>query len=73
MDCEANRVRELPETEELVCLDVEQLATSVPQAGKSIGLGRSASYEAAKRGDIPTVRIGGRIFVPLRKFRRMFG
>jgi hypothetical protein len=73
MDCEENRVRELPEAEELVCLDVEQLATSVPKAGKSIGLGRSASYEAAKRGDIPTVRIGGRIVVPLRKFRRMFG
>lgn len=34
----------------------------VPDAGKLFfGLGRNASYEAAKRGDIPTVQVGGRI------------
>jgi hypothetical protein len=34
----------------------------IPEFGrKYYGLGRCASYEAAKRGDIPVVRIGGRI------------
>jgi len=34
----------------------------VPTAGRLyFGLGRNASYEAARRGDIPTVRIGGRL------------
>lgn len=34
----------------------------VPDAGKLFfGLGRNASYEAAKRGDIPTMKVGGRI------------
>ncbi len=50
----------------------ERLAISVPEAGASVGLGRSASYEAAKRGDIPTFRFGGRLLVPIKKFRRKF-
>ncbi|MCV3764051.1 DNA-binding protein [Rhizobium sp. TRM95796] len=29
------------------------------------GLARNAAYEAAKRGDIETIRIGGRIVVPV--------
>jgi hypothetical protein len=33
---------------------------SVPWCGKKyFGLGRNASYEAAKRGDIPTIKVGG--------------
>ncbi len=37
----------------------ERYVTTVPKAGKKyFGLGRSASYEAAKRGEIPTVTIG---------------
>lgn len=39
---------------------------SVPDAGKLFfGLARNAAYEAAKSGDIPTIRIGGRIMVPV--------
>jgi len=39
---------------------------SVPEAGKLFfGLARCAAYEAAKRGDIPTIKIGGRIIVPV--------
>jgi hypothetical protein len=35
---------------------------SVPDAGRLyFGLGKNASYEAAKRGDIPVIRIGGRV------------
>lgn len=39
---------------------------SVPDAGMVFfGLARNAAYEAAKSGDIPTIRIGGRIMVPV--------
>ena len=32
---------------------------TVPEAGKRyFGLGRNASYEAARRGDLPTIKIG---------------
>jgi hypothetical protein len=43
---------------------------SVPEAGAEIGLGRNASYEAAKRGEIPTLRIGRRLFVIISRWRR---
>ena len=50
------------------------LVTSVPIAGKQLfGLGKHASYEAAKRGDIPTIRIGRRMFVPIRALEDMLG
>lgn len=39
---------------------------SVPDAGKVFfGLARNAAYDAAKAGDIPTIKIGGRIMVPV--------
>lgn len=46
---------------------------TVPVAGAFIKLGRAASYEAAKRGDIPTIRIGRRVLVPTAKFLDMLG
>ena len=42
-----------------------------PEAGQKLGLGRNATYEAARKGDIPTIRIGGRILVPKAAFERM--
>ena len=45
---------------------------SVPEAGKRyFDLCRGTSYEAARRGEIPTVRIGRRIRVPVRALERM--
>jgi hypothetical protein len=39
---------------------------SVPEAGRLyFGLGRNASYSAAKNGQLPAIRIGGRIRVPV--------
>jgi excisionase family DNA binding protein len=37
---------------------------TVPEAGEQLGLSKSSAYEAAKRGDIPTIRIGRRLLVP---------
>jgi hypothetical protein len=39
---------------------------TVPKAGREyFGLGRNASYEAARRGDIPTIKIGRLLKVPI--------
>jgi Helix-turn-helix domain len=45
---------------------------SVPEAGKRyFGLCRGTSYIAAQRGEIPTIRIGRRVRVPVRAMERM--
>jgi excisionase family DNA binding protein len=49
----------------------EKLVLSVPEAGRLLGLSRNSAYEAAGRGDIPTIRIGGRILVPRIALLRM--
>lgn len=44
---------------------------TVVEAGRALGLGRSASYEAVARGEIPSLRVRGRIVVPTAALRRM--
>lgn len=47
---------------------------SVPEAGELFyGLSRNGSYEAAKRGDIPTIKIGGKIVVPVAPIAEKLG
>ena len=48
------------------------LTMSVPDAGKKyFGLSRNGAYDAAKRGEIPTIRIGRLLRVPVRALERM--
>jgi hypothetical protein len=47
----------------------EVLVFDVPVAGAMAGLNRAQSYTAAKRGDMPTLVIGGRIKVPAKAWR----
>jgi hypothetical protein len=48
------------------------ITLSVPEAGRRyFGLCRNAAYEAAARGDIPTIRIGRLLRVPVRALERM--
>jgi hypothetical protein len=50
----------------------ERKTISVPQAGKEyFDLGRNASYEAARRGDIPTIKFGRLLRVPVVALERM--
>jgi excisionase family DNA binding protein len=46
-------------------------ATTVPEAGRRLGLSRGSAYEAAKRGEIPTIRIGRLLKVPIAAFERL--
>jgi hypothetical protein len=42
--------------------DEKRWTMSVPEMGKRyLNLGRSASYQAAKNGDIPTIRVAGKL------------
>lgn len=46
---------------------------SVPEAGRMIGLSVNSAYEAARRGEIPTVKIGNLLIVPKRPWLKMLG
>lgn len=54
--------------------DLKGRATiTVPEAGQILGIGRDASYAAAERGDIPTLRLGRRLVVPVPRLLAMLG
>jgi excisionase family DNA binding protein len=42
----------------------ERLVYTILEVGELLGLNRNAAYEAARRGDFPTIRIGKLIRVP---------
>jgi hypothetical protein len=45
---------------------MEAKTLTVPEAGRRYyGLGKNASYDAAKRGEIPTIKIGRLLRVPI--------
>jgi len=44
---------------------------SVPAAGKIVGLSKNAAYSAARRGEIPTLRFGGRLRVPTYRLEKL--
>jgi hypothetical protein len=49
----------------------EPKTLTVPEAGRRyFDLGRNASYEAARRGEIPTIRIGRLLRVPIVQMER---
>jgi excisionase family DNA binding protein len=50
---------------------VNRLALSVPEAAELLGLSRSSVYAAVKRGDIPSVRVGGRVLVSMRALEQL--
>jgi hypothetical protein len=52
--------------------DEVPLTTSVPYAGKKyFGLKRNGSYAAAGRGDIPTIRVGRLLRVPVKAMEKL--
>jgi len=63
----------LAHTEELNAMhETTPLTLSVPEAGRRyFGLSRVSAYAAATRGEIPTVRIGRLLRVPVRALEHM--
>ncbi len=49
----------------------DRLVMTVPEAGRLLGLSRCGAYEAAKRGDIPTIKIGRSLRVSRAALDRM--
>jgi excisionase family DNA binding protein len=43
----------------------KRLTMTIPEAAEKLGIGRNQGYQAAKAGQIPTIRVGHRILVPV--------
>ncbi|MGH2634971.1 MAG: DNA-binding protein [Actinomycetota bacterium] len=53
---------------------IADLATiDVPTAGSLLGLSRDSAYEAARRGEIPTLSFGRRLVVPVPRLMELIG
>ena len=50
---------------------IDRKVLTVPEAGAQLGLGRNASYAAAKSGVIPTIRLGKLLRVPIRALEQL--
>jgi hypothetical protein len=57
----------IPDPEAQPLMRVADVERALPQ------FGRTAIYDAINRGDIPSLRVGRRLFVPTAELRRMLG
>ncbi|RWD33363.1 MAG: DNA-binding protein [Mesorhizobium sp.] len=44
---------------------------TIVEAAHRLGIGRNQAYEAAKRGEIPSIKIGKRLLVPKAAFDKL--
>lgn len=49
----------------------QKYVLSVEDAGKRLGLSRPSAYQAVKRGELPVIRIGRRLLVPVAALEKM--
>jgi excisionase family DNA binding protein len=49
----------------------QRLTLTIPETARRLGIGRNQGYEAARRGEIPTVRLGKRLVVPVAALEAM--
>jgi excisionase family DNA binding protein len=45
-------------------MDSERLTLNIEEVAKLLGLGRTTTYELARAGRIPSMRLGRRLLVP---------
>ncbi len=50
---------------------MERDVLTIEEAAQRLGIARGSAYEAARRGEIPVIRIGRRLLVPRLAFERM--
>jgi excisionase family DNA binding protein len=49
----------------------ERRTMTVPEAAKVLGIARSTAFRAARSGEIPTIKIGKRMLVPVAALERV--
>ncbi len=51
----------------------ERLTLTIEETAALLGIGRGAAYQAARTGDIPTLRVGKRVLVPKAQLYDLLG
>ena len=51
---------------------MEKLAYNIKEVAEVLGISKSLAYEMEKTGELPIIRLGGRILVPIKKLHQMF-
>ncbi|MBD8869293.1 helix-turn-helix domain-containing protein [Nocardioides donggukensis] len=61
-------------TEAVTVADIHHLPTvPVDTAARFLGVSRDSAYQAARTGELPTIRIGHRLLVPVPRLLAMVG
>jgi excisionase family DNA binding protein len=48
-----------------------QLAISITAAAEKLSISRAWAYQLAKRGELPTIRLGRRVLVPVAELEQL--
>jgi excisionase family DNA binding protein len=51
----------------------ERATITISEAAQVLGIGRTAAYEAARRGELPVLRLGRRLLVPRARLEDLLG
>jgi excisionase family DNA binding protein len=51
----------------------ERMTVTVEEAAQLLGIGRQSAYQAARAGELPTIRLGRRLLVPRAQIERLLG
>jgi excisionase family DNA binding protein len=52
-------------------MQIERRTVTVQEAASILGVGRNKAYEAVRSGEIPAIRIGKRLLVPIVALERL--
>jgi excisionase family DNA binding protein len=50
---------------------MKKLTVTIDEAANALGIGRNSAYAAARTGELPTVRVGKRLLVPIAALETM--
>ena len=59
------------EDQEIVDMARNRITLTVDETGEMLGISRALAYDLVRRGEIPSVRLGRRIVVPVRQLQAL--
>lgn len=51
----------------------QRMTMTIEEAAEALGIGRQSAYQAARTGELPTIRLGRRLIVPRGRLLALLG